>query len=452
MFGAYIGQNQEDGIILTESAAKKFTLMQTVGIDHTPTYDASFVTPQDLDRFNEFGIIRVGQKVEAGDDLFTYYEYPDERDAQVRLAASLLTDAASRSNALRRIRQVKAPLDIERGIVEDVKVYLNYADWKDNRTAQMVHKPLMLRTAKDPSVEKFVDYYIREEDEYKRRYKAISNHVPKPYEFAHADTLFTVIITIKYMDTMAMHRLGGKITNYYGSKGVNTYIIPDEEAPYDELGNKIECILSAVALYSRNNPAQITECKLGLCCLEGWKMIQKNGIDSDKAKKFLKEFYPDGKYNPDQVMKDGNKYGYIRAIAGPFDDFYSIGKIKQLLELLGLGSGDQKVFFPKFNRWTQQKNTVGLVNMIRLHFLQSKKAKVTADVNLDTDEDNISYMGVQKDQGQKMGAQEVWALMAHGQKKVLSDIQQGYDSKEAKFESALLMLGMQLRHGPDKSK
>jgi len=450
MFGAYLGYNQEDGIILTESAAKKFTLVQTVDVDHIPMYKASFIKPENDVRFNQFNIINVGQKVTAGDTLFEYYEYPDERDAQVRLATSLLIGSAAQNRAVRRLRTFKAPLDIEDGTVVDVRVILNYETIK-SPNGPNIKQPRMLghNNMIDKSVLDFVNYYQKAEEEYKRRYKAISNHTPEPYEFHDPLSTFRLVITIKYADTMAMHRLGGKITNYYGSKGVNTYIIPDAEAPKDELGNTIECILSSVALYSRNNPSQITECKLGLCCLEGWKFIQKNGIASQKTKEFLDAFYPESKYDLKQVQSDGERYGYIRALAGPFDRFYSISKIKELLNILGLGSGDQKIFFPKFNRWTQEKHTVGLVSMIRLHFLQEKKAKVSADINMDTDEDNISYMGVQKESGQKMGAMEVWALMAHGQKEILSDIQNTYDKKEAKFHSALMMLGLQLNHhGP----
>ena len=451
MFGAYLGYNQEDGIILTESAAKKFTLVQTVDVDHIPQYKASFFPPEDDIRYNQFNIINVGQKVTAGDTLFQYYEYPDERDAQVRLATSLLIGSAAQNRQVRRLRTFKAPLDIEDGTVVDVRVILNYETIK-SQNGPNIKQPRMLghNNMIDKSVLEFVNYYQKEEEAYKRRYKAISNHTPEQYVFRDPLSTFRVVITIKYADTMAMHRLGGKITNYYGSKGVNTYIIPDTEAPHDEFGNTIECILSSVALYSRNNPSQITECKLGLCCLEGWKFIQKNGINSAKTKEFLDAFYPEARYDLKQVQSDGEKYGYIRALAGPFDRYYSMGKIKQLLNLLGLGTGDAKIFFPKFNRWSQTKQTVGLVSMIRLHFLQEKKAKVSADINMDTDEDNISYMGVQKEEGQKMGALEVWALMAHGQQGILQDIQKTYDKKASKFDAALLALGLQLNHGPDK--
>lgn len=429
-FMTYEGYDQEDGIVLTESAARKFTHVEIQDFVLRPTYNVSFIKPLDTARFNEFSIIKVGQPVKAGDVLFSYYEYPDAKDQDVRLAANIMTDLSLSGNQVRRLREHKAPLDInEHGTVVKVRVHLNTLGSK----------------VMDDSVKAFIEYYTQENMKLDLDYQELTGKRQAEYTFRDDQDLFHVIVTIEYLNTMERNRLSGKVTNYYGSKGVNTYLIPDDLAPVDEFGNKIECILSPVSLYSRMNPCQADEAKLGLVCLEAAKYIKKHGMKDQKSQEIFKMLYPEGSRTEAEVESDVEKYGYCRVMVDPFDRFYSMNRIKMLLELLGLGNGNAKVYLPNYKRWTTLPCTVGLISMIRLHFIQEKKAKATSDETFETDEDNIVYSGTDKKGGQKIGAQEVWALMAHGQQEVLGELQQTYDKKEARFESALLMLGLRLK-------
>ncbi len=425
MYGTYLAHDHEDGIIITESAARKFSHMQYLELHESPFFPVSFAQPEDTVRFNQFGIINVGQAVTAGDTIMQYFEYPDDRDPEVRLANSFLTQIQSGGGSIRRPVVKKAPLNVRYGTVVKVNVHLN------NIVNEITSKN------KD-----FVEYYEAQNKESAEYYKSMAGHKKVAFEFEREDTLFTVEIVIRYLNTMEFNRLSGKLTNFYASKGVNTHIIPDADTPYDEFGNKIECIIGAVTLYSRLNPGQIYDTKMGLLGLELGKLIKKEGM-SARVKEICNTVYPGG-YDEKKLQSDVEKYGYARFVVSSFDTTYTRELILKGLEMLGLGTGDCKVYLPKIGAWTRTKCTVGLTSMMRLHFIQEYKAKATSDVTFETDNDNITYLNTDKDEGQKIGAQESWAFMAHGKQKVLQELQDSHDSKGAKFESALLMLGLKL--------
>lgn len=424
MYGTYYGHEHEDGIILSESAAKKFAHTQVLKLSHVPKYEVTFSQPEDTERYNKFGIIKVGQKVKANDVLFSYTEYPNEDDPESRLAATII-ETIRHGKKFTKKYTYKAPLDINDGIIKDVRVHIN----EDILEAHLV----------DESTREFMEYYLEEEKKRAKEFKSLTGSKLASFEFENKYDQFTIEITIEYFSVMAKNWLSGKLTNYYASKGVNTYIIPDSECPYDEFGNKIECIIQSMSVYSRQNPGQIHETKLGLIGLEGWKLISKNGIDANKE--WLDLLYPTG-YDVNKLMSDGNNYGYIRIPVDPFNKYYTDTIVLKILSIMGLGNGNARVFIPRLNKWTEHKCTVGVTAMMRLHFLAEKKAKATADQNLDHETDNITFMGNSKEEGQKVGQQELHAYMGQGLGDIINDYQQQYDNKSSKFQAALLMLGM----------
>jgi len=62
-----------------------------------------------------------------------------------------------------------------------------------------------------------------------------------------------------YIKTEESARIGDKLTNRYGGKGIVTKIIPDGEAPHTKDGEPVEVILNPAGVVSRINPSQILE-------------------------------------------------------------------------------------------------------------------------------------------------------------------------------------------------
>jgi len=70
-------------------------------------------------------------------------------------------------------------------------------------------------------------------------------------------------IEFAYLEVMTYEKKyatdGYKITDRFGSKGVITYVCPDEYMPRDELGNVADLILSPPGVIARANPGQLYE-------------------------------------------------------------------------------------------------------------------------------------------------------------------------------------------------
>lgn len=75
------------------------------------------------------------------------------------------------------------------------------------------------------------------------------------------------MITLKTLEPM---KIGDKLANRFGGKGVVSTIVPDERMVKDEAGNPIDVMFTSACVISRINPAQIVEGALG-------KVAEKTG-------------------------------------------------------------------------------------------------------------------------------------------------------------------------------
>ena len=160
--------------------------------------------------------------------------------------------------------------------------------------------------------------------------------------------------------------------------------------------------------------------------------------------KIFNNIYPHG-WNWKKLKKDSTRYGYCRIEEEYFDEYYTHSKILEILNIMGLGNGDSKIYLPEFKVWTEYETTVGITSMMRLHFIQEHKASITPDSDpIYSDSDNITYRDRDKDEGQKMGNMEMMAEVAQGELSVLRKtvLQKNKESKHAKFNSALIGLGL----------
>ena len=68
------------------------------------------------------------------------------------------------------------------------------------------------------------------------------------------------VVTVKATSPM---RVGDKMSNFYGGKGVVGGIIPDAQMPHDADGTPYEVLLNPLGVITRGNPSQIYETMLG---------------------------------------------------------------------------------------------------------------------------------------------------------------------------------------------
>lgn len=104
------------------------------------------------------------------------------------------------------------------------------------------------------------------------------------------DALKQIMITLKTLEPM---KIGDKLANRFGGKGVVSEIIPDERMIKNETGDVVDVLFTSAGVVSRINPAQIVEASLGKVAAKTGKPIIipqfMRGDNVEYAKKLLKE-------------------------------------------------------------------------------------------------------------------------------------------------------------------
>jgi len=197
----YKGLNHEDGVVVSESGARKMTSVHsdriTTRLDKTRIADKSKFTSmfptkfsrEQLNKLDDNGVIKKGEMLNYGDPV-----------------ALVLED-----NSSGRVNQVLGQL----------------------------HRSL--RTPYKDVSEVYDQYSPAEVLESMQRGNLIS----------------VMLKTHKPLER------GDKMAGSYGNKGVVTKILPDDEMPQDADGNPLDTIFSSVGVISRINPAQTLESALG---------------------------------------------------------------------------------------------------------------------------------------------------------------------------------------------
>jgi len=196
------GWNYEDGIVLSEGAAKKLTSEHMYKIDHRPSKDglagrekyAAYLpnrfTAAQLGKLDEDGVVQRGQRLKTGDPV------------SVHLSKKNIT-----------------PEDVVLGKISRnlVRPYSDAAlVWEEPFDGEVTH------------VQKFPDGSAK-----------------------------------IFLKTSEPLQVGDKVVSRYAAKGLVTRIIPDHEMPHTKDGESVEILLNPLGLPTRMNPSQIYEALAG---------------------------------------------------------------------------------------------------------------------------------------------------------------------------------------------
>lgn len=198
----YRGYNYEDGIVVSESAAKKLTSAHMYKVDHDPADDGLRGRDQfaayfpgkfsgdQLSVLDGDGVVKVGQKLKTGDPVVLHLNRKNVTPEDVILGK------------------------ISRNLVRP------YADasqtWDEPFEGEVVH------------VEKLGGGKVR--------------------------------VLVKAQEPL---QVGDKMVSRYAAKGLVTKIVPDAEMPQTKDGQPVEVLLNPMGLPTRMNPAQIYEALAG---------------------------------------------------------------------------------------------------------------------------------------------------------------------------------------------
>jgi DNA-directed RNA polymerase subunit beta len=183
-----------------------------------------------------------------------------------------------------------------------------------------------------------------------------------------------------YIATKRNLRVGDKMAGRHGNKGVISKICPVADMPYLEDGTPIDIVLNPLGVPSRMNVGQILETHLGYAARELGLTCHTPAFDGATE-----------------------------------------GEISDLLEKAGLPrSGKFQVFDGRSGQPMEQKVTVGVMYMLKLHHLVDEKvhARATGPYSLITQQ---PLGGKARFGGQRFGEMEVWALEAYGAAAILQE-------------------------------
>ncbi len=184
-----------------------------------------------------------------------------------------------------------------------------------------------------------------------------------------------------YVATKRNLSVGDKMAGRHGNKGVISKICPVEDMPYLEDGTPVDIVLNPLGVPSRMNVGQILETHLGLAA---------------------------------------SRLG-LRAHTPAFDGA-SEAEIEKLLAEANLPtSGKFTLFDGRTGQSFEQKVTVGVMYVLKLHHLVDEKvhARATGPYSLITQQ---PLGGKARFGGQRFGEMEVWALEAYGAAAILQEL------------------------------
>ena len=175
--------------------------------------------------------------------------------------------------------------------------------------------------------------------------------------------------------------VGDKMAGRFGNKGVVARVLPVEDMPFMEDGTPVDVILNPLGVPSRMNLGQLFETHLGMAA---------------------------------------RALGY--RVATPSFDGVPSATISDELEKAGLArDGKSQLFDGCTGEAFEERTTVGVMHMIKLHHMVSDKihARSTGPYTMVTQQ---PLGGKAQNGGQRFGEMEVWALEAYGAAATLQEM------------------------------
>ena len=234
---------------------------------------------------------------------------------------------------------------------------------------------------------------------------------------------------------------GDKMAGRHGNKGVISKVCPLEDMPYLEDGTPVDMVLNPLGVPSRMNVGQILETHLGWAAMGIGKIIQGKLADikhaDAKEKKdllaelrtYLEKMYAEGAdtktlqgLSDSEVLELATNLQKGMPVACPVFDGPEEEAINNMLNEAGYeDSGKVQLYDGRTGEAFEQKTTVGVMYMLKLHHLVDEKihARSIGPYSLVTQQ---PLGGKAQFGGQRFGEMEVWALQAYGASYTLQEM------------------------------
>ena len=126
--------------------------------------------------------------------------------------------------------------------------------------------------------------------------------------------------TTVYVKANAPADVGDKIVGRHGNKGIITNILPDHEMPHDKDGNSMEVLLNPTGIPTRINLGQVLETAAGKLAAKKGKPYVVNNFDptnKDYTRNLKKELQAAGIEDTEDLFDPITKRKYKKVLTGP---------------------------------------------------------------------------------------------------------------------------------------
>jgi DNA-directed RNA polymerase beta subunit len=408
------GFNYEDGIIISESAAKKFTSIHYLNLDYLIEKKHVLFSLSN-EHYQPF--VEEGQLLKKGEPYAKLKILNSEEN---------LEDIQIEENRL------TCPKDC---IINEVEIYPNFWNQELQEYATKINELILKQSQKfDNLYEKL--RIIMNENEIEK-FLVLNDlskwncQEKKGKYFEKGKRINGIRIKIKgiYKDPII---IGDKIANRHGNKGVIAKILPDDQMPILEDGRRAEIILNPLGVISRMNVGQLFEITLTETLYQLKKKLKEIN-DVDKCRNILTEYLnildkTDNKWITSKILEEFDNNVTTKDLHYAIDELYLIQPIfkcikvddlKKLTEFVN-AKYTQKLFDPLTNSYFDNPITVGYIYFFKLIHRASEKMSGRSIGPYSNK--TLQPLGGKSNQGgHRFGEMEVWGILGHGAKNQLKD-------------------------------
>lgn len=380
---SYKGHNFEDGIVISEKLVNQNLLTSVHGIQEE-------VEVGEKDKI--LNIVNIGEETNKGDTLL-------------------------------------------RKTIGEMEELLGYQDLEEDEDFTLIGRDLVRKSPGGKVVDIEVFSNIKESEEKFPNLAKFINNTDKKYNKPKGEkytirgqAIKGILITFKIEQTLPI-KVGDKLANRFGNKGIISLIEKEENMPRTKDGEPVDIILNPLGIIGRMNLGQLFELYIGLISKElGKKAVELNNkekfvkllqkvlplLDTTKQKTISNRFISkvkslsDKKFKQfmDQIKKDKGVPIIIPPFKGP-----KHSQVYSALKELGLESG-YNLKLPEYNTSTKQKVPVGYMYISKLEHMAAEKihsrstGPVTGKVMQPT-------AGKRKGGGQRLGEGDSYSLISY---------------------------------------
>lgn len=433
----YHGYNYEDGIVISETAAKKLKSLHHIDLSFTIPPDKVLLNlSENEDEYCPLPFPNFQKFVQVSgnpNNIDLKSIHPKFSTINKGTPYAIMKKIPNEPTDFFSIFDEEIKLYPKKDVaIYDINLYINkyndtiptYSDWVENIKKSQKKKQqdffdiLYSHLPKDS-----VNQYIKENN--LDKFSEDGNYKIK------GELINGIYVEIKGMYSRPI-KVGDKIGNRHGNKGIISKIVPDDMMPKMEDGRRLEVCLSPLSSISRMNTGQLPELHLSFALSNMKKRaihILNNGGTNEEIKNYILDFI--------KIADNTNNSWYFeqfkKQIPKKIDEEFieSISIIQPPFESTPMEKIDQamnftdtpytyKLFEPTLNEYIIEEISVGFMYFFRMvHIAESKISfRGIASYSRKT----LQPLGGRKNMGgQRMGEMETACLIGHDAMKNLDE-------------------------------